>query len=190
MANSTVYHLGGADGESFSTKRKTGWIPLTDMARNTTIRRFNARYKSPETVTAKIYSNGDDTNSLWEGSLKANDGDSGVNINGAVSSTTATSITVDINSIFKDGDWVKIGNEIMKIDNVPSATSITVERGGRGTTASTHSDDANIHYANYPNDSIAIGRRANSIMVEVLTSASTSTSLEIGKLEVEVDGKG
>jgi len=117
MANSTVYHLGGADEESFLTKRRTGWIPLTDMARNTTIRRFNARYKSPESVTAKIYANGDDSTVLWTKSLGAN------------------------NSITKKYD------------------------------------------------SIAVGRRANSIMVEVSTSASTSTSLEIGKLEVEVDGK-
>ena len=116
MANATVYHLGGADNESFLTKRKTGWIPLTDMARNTTIRRFNARYKSSEAVTAKIYSNGDDSTVLWTKTLSANN-----------SSTKKY-------------------------------------------------------------DSVSVGRRANSIMVEVSTSASTSTSLEIGKIEVEVDG--
>ena len=118
MANSTVYHLGGADGESFSTKRKTGWIPLTDMARNITIRRFNARYLSPETVTAKIYADGDNSSAIWTspaGQLSANNSS---------------------------------GNKYQ---------------------------------------SLAVGRRANSIMVEVSTSASTSTSLEIGKLEVEVD---
>lgn len=189
MANSTIYHLGGADGESFSTKRRTGWIPLTDMSRNTTIRRFNARYKSPESVTTKIYVDGDDTNPFWQKSLYANNGDTGINLGASVSSTTATTLTVDSNTIFKDEDWIKIGNEIIKIIDVPSATSLTVERGSRGTTATTHSNGADIHYANYPNDSVAIGRRANSIMVEVSTSASTSTSLEIGKLEVEVDGR-
>lgn len=115
MANSTVYHLGGADNESFVTKRKTGWIPLTDMGRNVTVRRFNARYKSPEALTVKLYADGDDATVLWTKSLSAN------------------------NSITKKYD------------------------------------------------SVAVGRRANSIMVEVSTSASTSTSLEIGKLEVEVD---
>lgn len=187
MANSTVYLLGGADSESFSVKRKTGWIPLTDMSRNTTIRRFNARYKSPETVTAKLYVNGDDINSSWEKTLRANDGNTGLDTDGNITSTTATTISVDSNSIFKDGDWIKVGSEIMKIIDVPSSTSLIVERGGRGTTASTHLV-SDIYYANYPHDSISIGRRANSIMVEVSTSASTSTSLEIGKLEVEVDG--
>lgn len=187
MANSTVYHLGGADEESFLTKRRTGWLPLTDMARNTTIRRFNARYKSPESVTAKIYANGDDTNHIWTKILSANDGDTGINTGANITSTTATTISVGSNSIFKDGDWIKVGSEIMKIIDVLSLTSIIVERGGRGTTATTHSV-SDIYYANYPNDSISIGRRANSIMVEVSTSASTSTSLEIGKLEVEVDG--
>jgi len=187
MANSTVYHLGGADGESFSTKRRTGWIPLTDMGRNTTIRRFNARYLSPEIVTAKIYVDGDDTNPFWEKTLSANNGDTGINLGANVTSTTATTLTVGSNTIFKDGDWIKIGNEIIKIIDVPSSTSLTIERGGRGTTATTHSSGADIYYANYPNDSISIGRRANSIMVEVSTALSTSTSLEIGKLEVEVD---
>jgi hypothetical protein len=116
MADSTVYILGGADSESFSVKRKTGWIPLTDMSTNTTIRRFNARYKSSEAVSAKIYSNGDDSTVLWSGSLPSN-----------------TS-----------------GNKY---------------------------------------DSIKVGRRANSIMVEVYTGSSTATDLEIGKIEVEIDGK-
>jgi hypothetical protein len=118
MANSTVYHLGGADGENFSTKRRTGWIPLTDMARNTTIRRFNARYLSPEIVTAKIYANGDTSSAIW------------------------TSPTGQLSANNSSGDKYK---------------------------------------------SLAVGRRANSIMVEVSTALSTSTSLEIGKLEVEVD---
>ena len=77
MANSTVYHLGGADGETFSTKRRTGWIPLTDMSRNTTIRRLNARYSSPEIVTAKIYADGDDSSAVWTsptGQIEANTG--------------------------------------------------------------------------------------------------------------------
>lgn len=187
MANSTVYHLGGADNESFLTKRKTGWIPLTDMSRNVTIRRFNARYKSAEVVTAKIYSNGDDSNALWTGSLVANDGDTGINLGASVASDTVTTITVGSNTIFKNSDWIKVDSEIMKIVDVVSTTSLIVERGGRGTTAVTHANGADIYYANYPNRSIAIGRRANSIMLEVSTSASTNTSLEIGKLEVEVD---
>jgi hypothetical protein len=118
MADSTVYILGGADSESFSVKRKTGWIPLTDMSNNTTIRRFNARYDSSEAVSAKIYSNGDSSTTLWTGTLPSND---------------------------SSGD-----NKY---------------------------------------DSIKVGRRANSIMVEISTSASTATDLEIGKIEVEIDGK-
>lgn len=123
MANSTVYILGGSDSESFSVKRKTGWIPLTDMSTNTTIRRFNARYKSSETVSAKIYSNGDDSTVLWSGSFPEN-------------------MVVEDPPVVKD-----------------------------------------------KYDSIKVGRRANSIMVEVYTGASDKTDLEIGKIEVEVDGK-
>jgi len=117
MADSTVYHLGGSDGESISTKRRTGWVALTDMGRNTTIRRLNARYSSPsDNLSAKIYANGDNSNSseVWSGTLASNN----------------------------------TGNKYK---------------------------------------SIAVGRRANSIMVEVETSTSTNTTLEINKLEVEVD---
>lgn len=120
MANSTVYHLGGADGETFSTKRRTGWIPLTDMSRNTTIRRLNARYSSPEIVTAKIYADGDDSSAVW--------------------------------------------------------------------TSPTGQIEANTGTGKKKYKSLAVGRRANSIMVEVSTTSSSSTALEISKLEVEVDG--
>jgi hypothetical protein len=123
MADSTVYILGGADSESFSVKRKTGWIPLTDMSTNTTIRRFNARYKSSEAVSAKIYSNGDDSTVLWSGSLPEN----------------------------------------MVVESPPVVKN--------------------------KYDSIKVGRRANSIMVEIYTGSSTATDLEIGKIEVEIDGK-
>tara|TARA_R100000742_G_C4276076_1_gene96924 strand:+ start:1711 stop:2106 length:396 start_codon:yes stop_codon:yes gene_type:complete len=131
MANSTVYHLGGADGEQFITKRKTGWIPLTDMSRNTTIRRLNARYLSPEVITAKIYSNGDTSSAIWEsptGQIEANK-----NANGTDK---------------LDSDGVKL----------PKYKSLLV------------------------------GRRANSIMVEISTISTSATAIEISKLEIEVDG--
>lgn len=120
MANSTVYHLGGADGEQFITKRKTGWIPLTDMSRNTTIRRLNARYLSPEVITAKIYANGDSSSAIWESPT------------GQIEANTGT------------------GKEKYK--------------------------------------SLAVGRRANSIMVEISTASTSATAIEISKLEIEVDG--
>tara|TARA_B100000902_G_scaffold392143_1_gene444058 strand:+ start:1261 stop:1620 length:360 start_codon:yes stop_codon:yes gene_type:complete len=119
MANSTIYHLGGADGEQFTTKRKTGWIPLTDMSRNTTIRRLNARYLSSEVITAKIYANGDSSSAIW------------------------SSPTGQMSANSSSGDKYK---------------------------------------------SLAVGRRANSIMVEVSTASTSATNIEIGKLEVEVDG--
>jgi len=118
MADSTVYKLGGADGESFSTKRRTGWIPLTDMARNVMIRRLNARYDSADNISVKVYANGDSSanSEVWSGSLSSN------------SSSTKKY------------------------------------------------------------DTIAVGRRANSVMVEISTGSSTSTNVDIGKIEVEVDG--
>ena len=131
MANSTVYHLGGADNESFSTKRKTGWLPLTDMGRNVTVRRINARYKSSENFIAKIYANGNSSTAIW------NEDD-------------AIVIEANLNA-----------NGTDKLDS----NSVALPK----------------------HKSILVGRRANSIMIEVLTVASSNTSLEIGKLEVEVD---
>ena len=135
MANSTVYHLGGADGESFSTIRRTGWIPITDMSRNTTIRRLNARYKSPESVTAKIYADGNDTTPIW------ND-----------DSNNLVHFQANLNTD---------GTDKLDSNNKPLPKF----------------------------SSLKIGRRANSILVEISTTASSSTLLEIGKLQVEVDAK-
>tara|TARA_R100000353_G_scaffold127090_1_gene90209 strand:- start:300 stop:674 length:375 start_codon:yes stop_codon:yes gene_type:complete len=123
MANSTVYKLGGADGETFTTKRKTGWIPLVDMSRNVTIRRFNARYKSPESVTTKIYASGDD-------------------------STEVATITLPSNIAAN-------GSELSpKVDKFKS---------------------------------LKVGRRANNVMIEVSTSSTNATNIEISKMELEID---
>lgn len=132
MANSTVYHLGGADEESFLTKRKTGWIPLTDMSRNTTIRRLNARYLSPEVITAKIYANGDSSSAIW---------------------------------------------------NHDSAIQIIANKNANGTDKL---DSDGVKLPKYK--SLLVGRRANSIMVEISTASTSATAIEISKLEVEVDG--
>jgi|TARA_R100000995_G_scaffold84261_1_gene62413 hypothetical protein len=137
MANSTVYHLGGADGEQFITKRKTGWIPLTDMSRNTTIRRLNARYSSPEVITAKIYANGDESTAIW---------------------------------------------------NENSAIQIVANKNANGTDKLEDPSDSNSNpLPKYK--SLMVGRRANSIMVEISTASTSATAIEINKLEVEVDAK-
>jgi len=64
------------------------------------------------------------------------------------------------------------------------STSHTVQRGMRGTTAASHSTSAVISYANYPNDSIRISKRAKYAQVKVTASSSTN-NVEINKMEIE-----
>ena len=86
---------------------------------------------------------------------------------------------------FKNGDFIKIDNEIIKIITA-GTTSHIVQRGMRGTTAATHNNNEPIHYANYPNESLRIGRRAKYMSVEISTTAS-QTATEISRMEIEYE---
>lgn len=67
-------------------------------------------------------------------------------LNGAVSSTTATTITVDATSSFKRGDYYRfqIDSEIIYATATTSTTFTGCRRGMEGTTAATHLDDATV----------------------------------------------
>ena len=47
--------------EDISLKRRTGWISTPDMDRSVVLRRLNIRYKTADTLTVKIYIDGDDS---------------------------------------------------------------------------------------------------------------------------------
>ena len=64
-------------------------------------------------------------------------------IDGAISSTSATTVTVDDGDYFKVGDLIRIADEIMEVTAI-STNDLTVKRGLFGSTAATHSDDTAI----------------------------------------------
>ena len=69
--------------------------------------------------------------------------DTGTLIDGALSDTTGTSVTVDDGSIFTVSDMIQVDSEIFLITAIASNV-LTVTRGYFGTTAATHLDDASI----------------------------------------------
>lgn len=187
MANSEVKQMGATTvTETLATSRKTGWFPFKDLDKTAVVRRLNAIYSSADNLTVKIYADGDSSNAVFSGVFRANNGASGVLVDDSnnVDSSTTT-LPTDTTTKFKTGDWIKIDNEIMKIITA-GTTSHTVQRGMRGTTAASHNNNAPIHYANYPNESLRIGRRAKYMSVEVSTIAST-TATEISKMEIEYE---
>ena len=106
--------------ETIATSRKSGWFQFTDLDKKALIRRINARYNSGKDITIKLYANGDSSNSIFSGTLRANDGPTNpamtVNTNSeTITDTTATTLKTNGTNILKTGDWIKIGNEIMKI---------------------------------------------------------------------------
>tara|TARA_R100000458_G_C8265765_1_gene240830 strand:- start:78 stop:1787 length:1710 start_codon:yes stop_codon:yes gene_type:complete len=56
---------------------------------------------------------------------------------------TETGIDVDDGDFFVPGDLIQVGTEVMRVDSIDSNT-LTVERGVYGSTAASHSDNANI----------------------------------------------
>ena len=69
--------------------------------------------------------------------------DTGTLIDGALSDTTGTSVTVDDGTIFVVNDLIQVDSEIMLITAIASNV-LTVTRGYFGTTAATHLDDASL----------------------------------------------
>jgi hypothetical protein len=70
-------------------------------------------------------------------------------LNGAISSTSATSVVLTSATNFSVGNTILIGTEQMYI-RVISSNTLTVTRGVNGTTAATHSDSATVSRYVYP----------------------------------------
>lgn len=71
------------------------------------------------------------------------DTDSTSDLNGAISTTSETSITVDDGTDFEVNQNIKIDSEEMTITAISSNT-LTVVRGVNGTTAATHTDNTSV----------------------------------------------
>ena len=73
MADSKHYKLDSGSGDPLETltiSRKTGWIPVAPLDKNTVIRRVNARYSAAnEDLKIKIYADGDSSTSVGTYSL-------------------------------------------------------------------------------------------------------------------------
>ena len=72
------------------------------------------------------------------------DSDSTSLLNGAITSTSATSIVVDQGGDFENNQNIKVDSEEMTITNI-SGNSLTVARGVNGTTAATHTDNTIVY---------------------------------------------
>ena len=72
------------------------------------------------------------------------DSDSTSLLNGAITSTSTTSIVVDQGGDFENNQNIKVDSEEMTITNI-SGNSLTVARGVNGTTAATHTDNTIVY---------------------------------------------
>ena len=175
------------ENEALSTSRKTGWFSISpDLSKSAFVRRVNARYKSGDDITVKVYVDGDSTNPVKTVTLRANDGDTGLTTTGiGWDSATDTIVSTTSAGSLKTGDWIKVDSEIIKIIDVGDTIAFhRVQRGMRGTTAEAHLPGVTIYYANYPYDSFKVGKRAKYMAVEV-SSSTSSNDIEINKMEIE-----
>lgn len=95
-------------------------------------------------------------------------------LDGAVSSTTATTFTVDSDATtaFTVGEIVNIDSEMVRITEITNSTTIEVERGVGSTTAATHSDNATISGAS----PFSYGIRIGTTLVELDSSSNITTT--------------
>lgn len=70
--------------------------------------------------------------------------DTGITLGAAISSTSATTITVSDSSIFAVNDLLQVDSEIMFVSAVASSTTLTVTRGYFSTTAATHDNASSV----------------------------------------------
>ena len=184
-----LYEMDSSGGtESIDTSRKTGWFPVSDLAKKTVVRRLNARYSSAKAIDVKVYADGDDSAAVFSGTLRANNGDSVMDVGSGGWTNSATSVPTSGVLVLNAGDFINVESETMKVISTGSNT-LVIERAKRGTSAAAHSHTRSINYANHPLESLRVGKRAKYLMVGVEENGSGSTDYtqEIGKLEVEVD---
>lgn len=168
--------------EARSVERTSGWFAMSDLGSNVIIRRINIRYLSGDDITLKLFVDGDSDTSINSTVFRANSGATGATLSSGISNSVLTVPSSSTTKI-KDGDYIKIDNEILKVITA-GTTSHTVQRGMRGTTAAAHNSGVAIHYSNYPSDSIRISKRAKYAQVKIEAPSSVN-SLEINKMEIE-----
>lgn len=83
--------------------------------------------------------------------LSATPYESRTTLSAAITSTTATSVSVTSGATLKVGETIRVDSEQMFISDITSNT-LMVERGVNGTTAATHSNEATVSAYLYPED--------------------------------------
>jgi len=63
-------------------------------------------------------------------------------LSGAISSTSSTTFTFEDETAIRDGDWLMVDSEVVRVTDIDAGT---VRRGQRGSTAATHSDGAVVY---------------------------------------------
>ena len=106
---------------------------------------------------------------------------SSATLNAAISSTTATSITLQDGetSLLLDGWYIRIDSEIMKVTGKLSGETLVVQRGELGTTAATHADDASIYVTIVPRLILPIQR--NEIHEDLLIADASERRVDLVK---------
>lgn len=105
-------------------------------------------------------------------------------LNGAIASTTATTITVDDGPRdFSIGHTLLIDSEQIYVRNVVDDT-LTVTRGVNGTTPATHADDAAISIYTYPIVSEAVLLQASRILQRKDAPFGVTGSAELGTIRI------
>ena len=111
--------------------------------------------ESPKTIlklnedTTKGFYGGQKTLTILGSWGYTNDTEQITALNGAVSSTTATTVAVDSATDLSPAETILVGSEQMYVTGI-SSNNLTVERGVNGTTASTHADDLAVNSFLYP----------------------------------------
>ena len=112
---------------------------------------------SPKTVlklnedTSKGFYSGQQTLTILGSWGYTSDTEEITDLNGAVSSTSATTVAVTSATGLSPAETILVGSEQMYITGI-SSNNLTVERGVNGTTAATHSDEDAVKSYIYPSE--------------------------------------
>ena len=112
---------------------------------------------SPKTIlklnedTSKGFHSGQKTLAIVGSWGYTSDTEEITDLNGAVSSTTATTVAVTSATGLSPAETILVGSEQMYITSI-SSNNLTVERGVNGTTAATHSDEDAVKSYIYPSE--------------------------------------
>ena len=107
--------------------------------------------------------------------------DTSITLNAAISSTAATSITLQDGetSLLLEGWYIRIGSEIMKVVGKLSGTILHVDRGQLGTTAATHADDASVYVTIVPR--LILPMQRNEIHEDLLIADASERRVDLVK---------